>query len=893
MSHIQVPPLTGPRSAYQPFPTTHTSIVSKRRVAPNPHISIREVLQASIQHNADLGVLPRNNLKIRRKVTKKRREDGEATGPSSASHGPDEVVRPKKRLKNLFKDDDDDDWGAPLRSKKRPRPTSESMVIDLTITDDDEFSHPSPRSNTKVSLVTQYTKPKAKPSPKPSNPSVKPRHVKKKSTSIHAAYNSKTDIVTLCLEDIWPIPLEILALNTQFLRQSLENDVSVTGSGGYKSANINCTRQNRSRPCFLSTNANPSPIKDSEEISVGGLIWELPEEEIEKEVIEISSDSSLKENVHWNVNVPSLLPTIQVPSISAIQVKNPKEPRRPHPRRQPAADHVNRSSLTFKAPLDVSSLLAPRAIPSNMKGNPTPQYLKNKGESQRQQQQPKKRKQTSGEDINPSSATSNMLHQQVISPAHPQVAPQHRPVESQLVRQQPPGDNYSPVRSPHSPRLSLNGQAFGSGSDYLGGAMPSAKALGKRRAISSSISATPSPHRHLQLRVHPYSASIHDVHLSPHRSSTSLPHYVQNSNFNTFNTSSMSSSCDPLDTLASLFDQVSSSQNQSEIHIGGDIDKSRHTSIYNSQSQSQPQPESRGVPFFSSADSLYDDGFPGDQHDHQYDQERQNGTAIDGPWSASLVTNHPENQYTYETIDPTLLGGGPFLGEAESELESGLATDADLGVELAVRQKDSNQGEVNFGLSNRSSSSSPSSSGSTKEKSSSQFASTPDISDDEELETYGGKLPPRKRTQRVLPDMISHGDLDLLFKRPKAARKADISLSTSSASSFPDADRSDSDSELDHESDDDKPTIRKPIPIPKPLASIKKPQVRSTLPIEQKLTKKQVWPLDDVDTCCHQCRRKTFYAKMTCSDCQKKFCVRCYAFRCVVDKRLNLFSSFC
>jgi len=42
---------------------------------------------------------------------------------------------------------------------------------------------------------------------------------------------------------------------------------------------------------------------------------------------------------------------------------------------------------------------------------------------------------------------------------------------------------------------------------------------------------------------------------------------------------------------------------------------------------------------------------------------------------------------------------------------------------------------------------------------------------------------------------------------------------------------------------------------------------------------KQDWPMDDVDAYCHQCRRKTFYAKMTCSDCQKKFCARCYAYR--------------
>ena len=155
MSHIEVPPLKRPRSdyrpGYRPAPTTlSTIIVSKRRVGPNP---LQEALQASIQHNANLGVFLGGLDKKKRKLMKQRR-DGEADIFSSVSGS--------KKLKHSFMDDDDD-WGSSSRHKKRPRPISDSMIVDLTITDDD---FPPPHAITSSSKASQNPKPKLTPTPK-------------------------------------------------------------------------------------------------------------------------------------------------------------------------------------------------------------------------------------------------------------------------------------------------------------------------------------------------------------------------------------------------------------------------------------------------------------------------------------------------------------------------------------------------------------------------------------------------------------------------------------------------------------------------------------------------------------------------------------------------------
>jgi hypothetical protein len=47
------------------------------------------------------------------------------------------------------------------------------------------------------------------------------------------------------------------------------------------------------------------------------------------------------------------------------------------------------------------------------------------------------------------------------------------------------------------------------------------------------------------------------------------------------------------------------------------------------------------------------------------------------------------------------------------------------------------------------------------------------------------------------------------------------------------------------------------------------------------LPRNRAWPTGPDQSFCHQCRRKTYYLKMTCV-CQKKYCSRCIAIRFVV-----------
>ena len=117
--------------------------------------------------------------------------------------------------------------------------------------------------------------------------------------------------------------------------------------------------------------------------------------------------------------------------------------------------------------------------------------------------------------------------------------------------------------------------------------------------------------------------------------------------------------------------------------------------------------------------------------------------------------------------------------------------------------------------------------------------------------------------------------------------------SSSSSSESDDDERDDYDEGENEKKKKRVVTVGKPISISQSRVSLKDPVIErsvSSLPpsspppkVDKKLTasrgEKQDWPLDEVDSYCHQCRRKTFYAMMTCADCEKKFCVQCYAFR--------------
>ena len=655
-----------------------------------------------MQNNADIWVFSGSLDKQKRKRMKQRRD----AVPEIAVGRPNQA---KKMLKRSFIDDDDE-WGPPTKSKK-PRPIPEPMIVDLTITDSDDYQPP-PKISSSTLAPSQKTKIKVKPTPKPPISKIIPMpRPLKKSKFIHAKYDAETDVVTLFLEDIRPVPLEILTLNTRFLRQSIGNDVNA--SSAFAPVNINCTRQNGSRPC-LSIIGNSSSTTDNslEEVSVGGVVQEFAEEWVEKEIIELSSDSDvLKENLPQE-NVPFASASTPLPS----SLKNPhqKMPRGPYikrkPRNQPTGDDVNESSSTFKVPPP-----PPRAIPDTTEYRKT-QYPKKKSREPQhgqEQQQPRKQKQTSGKDITiPVQVSPWSINK--LTPTHPKKA-----LDSHQLLQ-PSHNESSPVR-PNSARSSLNGFQNLFEPDYFNGSMPSAKALGKRRAISPmSISATTAPTPH----VPPYSPNIQMTTSlrSPSLTHNNNPYGLLNSDFDAFiddpptttaisstvqsstssaveankigadsmkNTFSLStSSYHPLDTLTSLYDQAAASSNQSEIiHI--DLDSSRHTSATTHSShvlafELEPQSGSgsRGDSFFSS-DFLNDDvGFSpvddqqhGDQEQHrqQHNYDDHDTTTVDGGgvWSSSslvVVGNQSEDQiYAYETIDPTLLGGGEApLGDVES-----------------------------------------------------------------------------------------------------------------------------------------------------------------------------------------------------------------------------------
>ena len=852
MSHIHVPSLKRPRSDYRPISTSLSTIVYKRRV-PQPSSTLQEVMQASFQHNAATSWDPLEILeKKKRKLSKKRQENVIIAGPSESA-----IIRvsrpgPKTKLKRSSIDDDDDDWGAPPRPKKRPRPMS---VIDLTISDDDQ---PPP--------LSKITGPKAKPKnpistkllPSPPPPTTTGKKSNKKNF-IHAVYDSEMDIVTLYLEDIRPLPLEILTFNTRFLRQSLGNDINSNKKVGV-AFNINSTRQNGSRSCFLSSSAIEDDSGGVEEISVGGLIWELP---VEEEVIEILSESDvgLKENVPQKHS-----------STSQVVVRNRQ---RPEKRR---GDDVRRSSSA----ISISSLPPPRAIPLSMMGHLKTQYP--------QQQRQQSRKQTIGD----GSSSTTTPHTPVTT-LPPLSIPKAKKKQYPLP---PPSDD---MRPPHSIRSSLNGGS--DVDDYHPDdvvILPSAKALGKRKAISPIPTAT-APH--LPAYSEPSSTLVVP--------NNALNPFINSSAHTSSSTSLSTKSCHPFDTLASLYDQSSSAdQNQSEIHQDNSLPT--HGG-YHSQRPSDTSP------FFSPPDSLYDVGLPGDRYDHELQQQQQQPpydptnttTAIDNdPWSSSFVT-HSEGLYAYETIDPTLLGGGDdtpvgedlmnktidptllggdrniVLGD-ESDLERDgvvreLGMDVDMEPELGMEFDDDNDDES-------SSSTSTSSGGSTLEKKKSVVQTDDDDDEDkeekrgkEEDQNHESKLPPRKRTKRVIPDMIGHDDIDFLLSTARRKRRTTVVKS-----SLGSGDENDADDDDDHDEEDNKDEEEKKIRKPKPI-SIKKPSFRrSNSPVietnmivtraEQKQQERD-WPLEEVDSYCHQCRRKTFYAKMRCSACQKKFCVRCYAFR--------------
>ena len=97
-------------------------------------------------NNTNLGVFS-GSLDKQKRIRMKQRRDGVT-----------EIVvgrpnRTKKMLKRSFIDDDDE-WAPPSKFKK-PRPISTPMIVDLTITDDDDLDFLPPRAISSSTLASQ------------------------------------------------------------------------------------------------------------------------------------------------------------------------------------------------------------------------------------------------------------------------------------------------------------------------------------------------------------------------------------------------------------------------------------------------------------------------------------------------------------------------------------------------------------------------------------------------------------------------------------------------------------------------------------------------------------------------------------------------------------------
>ena len=120
-------------------------------------------------HTGNLGLCQWDIFGAKTGVTSRHNDSRTSTTLLIVSSIPAVIVvgRPngtKKMLKRSFIYDDDE-W-APTSKFKKPRPISTPMIVDLTITDDDDLNFLPPLAISSSTLGSQNPKPKAKPTPK-------------------------------------------------------------------------------------------------------------------------------------------------------------------------------------------------------------------------------------------------------------------------------------------------------------------------------------------------------------------------------------------------------------------------------------------------------------------------------------------------------------------------------------------------------------------------------------------------------------------------------------------------------------------------------------------------------------------------------------------------------
>ncbi|KAF8154885.1 hypothetical protein B0H34DRAFT_541583 [Crassisporium funariophilum] len=755
MSHVLIPPLTGPKAAYKRLPPLVTNInVNTKKVAPAVvgHRSIEDALQASLVHNAGIGILPYSAKRVEREKKLQAMGSGSGSGGGGAGDSASVIVKKRKRPRS-------NEGESVGRKEKRSR------IIDLTLSDDD------------IPLALSTKKPKLIPvPPQPANP---PRA----HTHTHTRYDAGQDLTRLYCGDVEPMP-EVVALNTRFIPRT-----RTSGVGGFPSGN----------DASLSDGVGREAMKV---VGYGGngrgkgkMGFGLP-------VDRFRSSDEEGEGEYWvGAGVREEVEESSDSDSDVVIVSNPAH------------------QLQRRTPVPLHPPPPPRIDLAKTKAQ-------NQKKRDRQQSQ-------SVEDL--TTLTSLPTHS----------SPHSRP--------------------PHTRNSTSSHHTLDSDSDaeyvyhYTG--VPSAKALGKRRAVSPCVSQV---HSQAQAQA----SAVYRLPLpgSPGPPGSPDSSYInagagneENGELDGFLTHT---SFDPplaahtsdahLDAVLGLYHP---SHSQSEDGHINNVHAAGSSTQFLSHT---PRTDAVGVGAFTSGSIFKDLEVPD----------------LDRPWPTLFDETA---QYAFETIDPTLLGP--------------LSPDLDLDLDLRKPETESSGSdliELELEYPEPYSPSSPSLSSPSSSSSNealprsilgkaSELEKAPGLlelvireeddhealSDNEDGDVY---VPRRQRIQRHMQDMVNIEDVDL-SSSPSPS-------SSSPGYDTPPASHSDYVSDVDEEVVVSKP---KSIPLSTPKPKPSKKAVRQP---------QEDFPMEDVDTYCHQCRRKTFYLKMICV-CTRIYCVRCIVTR-YPDREFNM-----
>ncbi|KDR73227.1 hypothetical protein GALMADRAFT_725227 [Galerina marginata CBS 339.88] len=418
----------------------------------------------------------------------------------------------------------------------------------------------------------------------------------------------------------------------------------------------------------------------------------------------------------------------------------------------------------------------------------------------------------------------------------------------------------------------------------FGRIMPSAKALGKRKAVSPSsvmvsgsapipvsghvrgveadaftpindnINANPNAHPHtLDIFIHNYMPDP-EINSGPSSSSNSIFAIRQSSTGFYSNMETLSSLNSP--THPQSQPQFRQEEREAALSSRGGGSRSHHPDSSRASQDSEK--------LFS--ESVLDNLGTRDQSE-----------ATD-PWAESFAGGgamHMDAQYTLSTINPTLLGGQTLddqFSEPDLDFRADVVEDGEDENDPVVRRSQPPLGTgagitalVNY------SSSSGSSSASNPSEYEPSVATDPAVErtatkrkkkqPSTETTAVPARTLPRRHAQRQMTDMVPTDQLDA-FLSTKQSEDSSYAIS------------SDEDSGSDAASA--VVVVTKSVSVSSHRAGPLNTSRRGSKKLDQVPAIK--WPKTNLHSYCHQCRRKTDYLKMPCS-CGKHFCVRCFAVR--------------